>query len=78
MSNKWIACSERLPDEGVVVALLDTNRYVAEERSIEHIMHIGCYRSLACGYWSVTGERGFVLDAFTHWMPLPAPPEPPQ
>lgn len=73
-SDKWIACSERLPEEGQVVVLLDTSRYVAEERSIEHVMHIGCYRSWSGGYWSVTGERGFVLDAFTYWMDLPAPP----
>jgi hypothetical protein len=31
--------------------------------------------SVGSGFWSVRGERAIALQSFTHWMPLPEPPE---
>jgi hypothetical protein len=72
--REWVSVEERLPEEGQTVVLLDAKRFVATERSHDNVMHVGCYSAFG-NHWAVMGERGFILESFTHWMPLPSAPE---
>jgi hypothetical protein len=64
---QWIPVSERLPEDYDMVILTDSDWVT-----------FGCW-SAGCGYWNVredaeaNGPRP--LERFTHWMPLPEPPE---
>jgi hypothetical protein len=71
--SKWIKCSERMPepimfvlgyaplDKVVLMMLLDDEETLEDGKPIWRVC--GCEES-----WS------FLLEAVTHWMPLPDPP----
>lgn len=60
MSGEWIAASERMPDDGVVVLAWIGTRTV-----------FGYCRD---GAWIDTLYGWVIPNGPTHWMPLPAPP----
>jgi hypothetical protein len=66
--NRWIPCSERLPeiDKDVLVY------YTLWKDNPIHIAHLQYDCML---FESSDGEFNFKASAVTHWMPLPEPPE---
>lgn len=58
--NGWIACSERMPDDGVVVLC-------CEGGDVSTLFHRGN------GVWD-DGDFHSHITGVTHWMPLPAVP----
>lgn len=76
---QWISVEERLPEPGQSVALVSIDRW-ENAGDLERNVHAAGYLNAAAGpmsYWSVRGERALTLEAFTHWMPLPAAPSAP-
>lgn len=80
--SEWISIAEKLPPENEIVALLDTSRWVNTghadfDCNVYAAGYLISYGALPCQKsWNVhQAPRGMVLDAFTHWMPLPPPPE---
>ena len=71
----WIDCKERLPEIGQYVILL-ADRYWNVPEGIDdmRVTATGYLNKHGSLYWSVFGERGFDIDAFTHWMPIPPAP----
>ena len=67
--NRWIPCSERLPEENVYVLA-----FVKREHSSRAILSV-----LIEGKWKIgvnDCSDGFnVVGAITHWMTLPEPPK---
>ncbi|MBY4847782.1 DUF551 domain-containing protein [Serratia marcescens] len=61
LEDGWIACSERMPEEGVVVLC-------CEGDDISTLFHRGN------GIWD-DGDFHSNITGVTHWMPLPAAPE---
>jgi hypothetical protein len=62
--QRWIAASERLPADGEWVWCYGPNR--------------GCEAACISKYWDGwvgTDRKNLVAGAYTHWMPLPEPPE---
>lgn len=76
LENPWIPTSERLPEAGETVALLDMNRHTVIDRDKPQIMDIG---SLSVGFgsdhWTVSGCRAKTLESYSHWAPLPPLPQ---
>ena len=71
----WISVEDRLPEPGLMVALLDENRWMnTGDDSEKNVCQCGYLSCLGKPYWSIYGERGAVVNAFTHWMPLPEAP----
>lgn len=76
--NRWIPCSERLPEVDVPVLTYD-GKYVMVERHIEWIDADG--EELKGEWWidGIEGDNYYCVGlrdgAATHWMPLPEPPE---
>ncbi|WP_136420330.1 DUF551 domain-containing protein [Herbaspirillum sp. ST 5-3] len=78
---EWISVKDRLPDLHQAVALVDVERWRNTGADFEINHHAVGYLSWSgySRYWSCFGEsRGQVLEAFTHWLPLPAAPQPTQ
>ena len=74
--GKWISVEDRLPERHQYVVLM-ADRFWNTPDGVPD-MKVAAVGYLAGGeqpYWSVFGERGFLLNAFTHWMPLPNPSE---
>lgn len=74
--QRWIPVEERLPEKYQPVALLSVERFESchFDRNIQaagYLDNMASHRP----YWSIRGERATVLEAFTHWMPLPASPQ---
>lgn len=74
--DRW-AKVETLPALEQSVALLNVNKWENcggdMERNVQDAGYLSDY-----GYgpfWSIRGERAQMLAAFTHWMPLPSPPD---
>ena len=61
---RWIPVSERLPEDGEWVWCYGPNR--------------GCEVACISKYWDgwvSSDKKNLVAGAYTHWMPLPEPPE---
>jgi len=71
----WIDVKEQLPEKGAYVILL-ADRYWNVPKGFDDmkVTATGYLNEHGQLYWSVFGERGFDLDAFTHWMPIPEAP----
>lgn len=73
---EWISTSERLPELGQSVALINVDRWENTGGDLEmNVRACGYLHEMRPGdpYWSIRGERANCLDAFTHWLPLPSP-----
>ena len=73
--DRWISVEERLPEKFQIVALVHVDKWWNTGRD----EGVNCYdagylNEFGEKYWSVRGERALSIDAYTHWMPLPAPP----
>ena len=68
--NRWIPCSERMPEENEYVLA-----FVKRKHSISRVV----LSVLIEGEWKIGVNEcssGFnVVGVVTHWMPLPEPPE---
>lgn len=62
--NRWIPCSERLPETGVDVIVYWQGSLI----KIAHLMHDYLWETS-------DGEYDLPAKDVTHWMPLPEPPE---
>lgn len=72
----WIRTADRLPAVDTQVAVMDERRRVSHPDGT-YLIAIA-YRVCRRGqeFWSVQGKPGAdVLDAYTHWCPLPPPKE---
>lgn len=60
--NRWIACSERLPEDGelVLIAHVSGSVYIADREG---------------KYWAEDSGEWYDDEKVTHWMPMPEPPE---
>ena len=65
--NRWIPCSERLPEYGVDVLVYA--KPWEDNIQVAHIQYDGIMWELS------DGEFYFSKSDVTHWMPLPEPPE---
>jgi hypothetical protein len=76
-SQQWVSVAERLPAFDQSVALVNVNKWENVGGDwLRNIHACGYLARLGSGpYWSVRGERAMSLDAFTHWLALPAPPD---
>lgn len=76
-SAGWVSVAERLPAENQPVALLDVERWENTggdwSRNVQAAGYLASMGSVT--YWAIRGERCVSLDAFSHWMPLPQPPQ---
>ena len=70
---RWIPVGERLPDESVLCALINFERHQSDHYGTP-VAQCGYLSTQASSqpYWSIYGERATSIEAFTHWMPLPA------
>lgn len=68
----WIAIKDTLPEKHQYVFLL-ADRYWNTPDGVPgmKVTAAGYLAWNGKSYWSVFGERGFDIDAFTHWMPVP-------
>ncbi len=67
--SAWIACSERLPEDGdhVLLHLEYTSSGAPCQETILGSIQAG-------EIWIGDEDTGWPTDAATHWMPLPGPP----
>ena len=73
--NDWILVADTLPPFDKLVALINIDRVMNDPAGWYPIAHIGHLSEFGGKYWSIMGERGTVLDYFTHWAELPKFPE---
>lgn len=69
MDNTWISVEERLPEKGVAV-LAYSRLWQGYE--------IAAIKEATDGVWDVwetQDQDWFSIGDFSHWMPLPDPPE---
>jgi hypothetical protein len=72
----WVSVKERLPEQCQSVALVNVNRWENCGGDMERNIHdVGFLDGHHAPWWSIRGDRAQTLDAYTHWMPLPAPPK---
>lgn len=67
----WIKCSERMPDDGVYALVATVRRAWVETHFVEEC-HIN-----NCKMWFSSNAEADPrpLNTFTHWQPLPEPPQ---
>lgn len=75
----WISVNDRLPPFNKYVACINTDTLENTGGAFDACVHQCAYLSNSFGegihkFWSVYGQRGLCLDAFTHWYPLPESP----
>lgn len=74
--DNWISVSEELPEINQAVALMNINQWEntggGHDRNIQDCGYLSDFGGK---YWSIRGEMGMVLNAYTHWIDLPPPPE---
>lgn len=63
-NSQWVACSERMPEEGQEVIVMDTWRGKVQSGMI---YEDGCFVDF--------NELYYKVDSPSHWMPLPAAPQ---
>jgi hypothetical protein len=68
----WINCKDRLPEPLTYVLLL-ADRYWNTPEGVPDmkVAAVGYLENRHGTYWSVFGERGMNIEAFTHWLPIP-------
>ena len=64
--NRWIPCSERMPEDRDTVLTCDINKNV---RKCEYFAEFHKFNPEFCDYYAMD------VSYVTHWMPLPEPPE---
>ena len=69
--NGWIPVTERLPEDGVPVAIVADRGRTPDNRGVVAAgeLYHGCW------YHTLPGLVVRQIADVTHWMPLPAPPE---
>lgn len=70
--GKWIAVSERLPNDGEDVLLYDKNFAFMDIGTYYKVGSKGSRKQTPC--FTVMGHK-HPTDDYTHWMPLPEPPK---
>lgn len=72
---RWVPCSERLPIPGRPVELINLDRWLNTPEGVQELNIRACAYLTEWGqkYWSVQGERGQDIDAYTHWRYSPPP-----
>jgi len=76
--QNWVSVEDESPAIGQMVALIDINRYANNGTANVNNTHVnmcGYLQEFGNMYWNVYGERAIDIKAFTHWHPLPSPPE---
>jgi len=74
--REWVPVSERLPEINEPVAVIDVKRREntgggGHDRYVQDCAYLSDFGGK---YWWTRGRGGVSVDAYTHWMPLPAPP----
>jgi hypothetical protein len=69
--GRWIPVTERLPEDGVPVAIVADRGRTPDNRGVVAAgeLYHGCW------YHTLPGLVVRQIADVTHWMPLPAPPE---
>lgn len=72
----WVRITDRLPELGQSVALIHEDNYENTGGDLEmNVRACGYFSQMgSVRFWSIRGERATSLDAFTHWLALPASP----
>ena len=72
----WCPVAKNLPEPGRQVVLINENRFWNTPDGVQEA-NVTAAGYLAYShtnpYWSIFGERGMELNAFTHWCYLPNP-----
>lgn len=74
LTGEWVSTKDAMPEIHEYVLLM-ADRYwnTPEDVPEMKVTATGYLQDYNNGlFWSVFGERGMDLDAFTHWMPIPA------
>jgi hypothetical protein len=66
----WIPVTERLPEDGVPVAVVADRGRTPDNRGVVAAGELYC----GCWYHTLPGLIARQIADVTHWMPLPAPP----
>jgi hypothetical protein len=74
----WVSVKDRLPELHQSVVLLNADRFenVADDwnRQVHDAGYLESWGGRTLPYWSIRGQRATAIEAYTHWMPLPAAP----
>jgi hypothetical protein len=73
----WVDVQVTLPELERPVFLVDMNRLenTGTEGPRRHVQMAGYLNEFGGHYWSVYGQRGMNLSAFTHWCYAPEEPK---
>ena len=73
--SEWIKCTDEMPPD-VSVPLSIADKRVLLWNLECHDIELGVWDSDVDWYWVDSYDRQVIKKMITHWMPLPAPPEP--
>jgi len=70
----WISIAARLPELGQSVALIDADGWENTGGDLQmNVRACGYLEEMgSTPYWAIRGERAKDVNAFTHWLALPA------